>query len=73
MLTSTYVPDPHSEAHTMAMANSLRGIRMGACTDCRRLWASYRAGEMDIEELGRLNEILVPGPGVNNACVILAF
>jgi dihydroxy-acid dehydratase len=24
-----------------------RGERLGACTDCRRFWAKYRAGEID--------------------------
>jgi dihydroxy-acid dehydratase len=31
-----------------------RGERLGACTDCRRFWAKYRAGEIaaaDIEEI----------------------
>ncbi|KAF8531412.1 dehydratase family protein 2 [Gautieria morchelliformis] len=39
------------------------GIRVGACTDCRRYWASYRAGDVDIEELGLVNNELVPGSG----------
>ena len=25
------------------------GERLGACTDCRRFWAQYRAGEVDAE------------------------
>lgn len=36
------------------MTGSWRGERLGACTDCRRLWAKYRAGELsdtDIEEI----------------------
>ena len=29
------------------MAMPYRGERLGACTDCRRFWAKYRAGEVD--------------------------
>src|SRR6266702_420310 len=40
------------------MTGPWRGERLGACTDCRRYWAKYRAGEVsddDIEEIeGRL-------------------
>lgn len=28
-----------------------RGERLGACTDCRRFWGRYRAGEVDKEEI----------------------
>ncbi|MBU67069.1 MAG: dihydroxy-acid dehydratase [Cupriavidus sp.] len=28
-----------------------RGERLGACTDCRRFWAKYRAGEVDQQEI----------------------
>jgi len=31
------------------MAMPYRGERLGACTDCRRFWAKYRAGEVDDE------------------------
>src|SRR5258706_5757639 len=27
-----------------------KGERLGACTDCRRFWAKFRAGEVDAEE-----------------------
>src|SRR5690349_3618348 len=27
------------------------GERLGACTDCRRFWAKYRAGEIDSDEI----------------------
>lgn len=36
------------------MTSRWRGERLGACTDCRRFWAKYRAGEIDdatIEEV----------------------
>ena len=28
-----------------------RGERLGACTDCRRFWGRYRAGEIDKDEI----------------------
>src|SRR5690242_5065760 len=28
-----------------------RGERLGACTDCRRFWARYRAGDIDTAEI----------------------
>ena len=37
------------------ITSSWRGERLGACTDCRRLWARHRAGDLDqteIEEVG---------------------
>ena len=40
-----------------------RGERVGACTDCRRYWAMFRAGEIDDEEKDAVNEQLVPSVG----------
>src|SRR5919199_1671101 len=34
------------------MTGRHRGERLGACTDCRRFWARYRAGEVDAAEIG---------------------
>jgi dihydroxy-acid dehydratase len=31
-----------------------RGERLGACTDCRRFWARYRAGEVSKEEISEV-------------------
>jgi dihydroxy-acid dehydratase len=31
-----------------------RGERLGACTDCRRFWARYRAGEVDAGEISQV-------------------
>ncbi len=31
------------------MPTSYRGERLGACTDCRRFWAMYRAGKVDAQ------------------------
>jgi len=40
-----------------------RGERVGACTDCRRFWARFRAGEIDAQEIAAVNEQLVPSVG----------
>lgn len=39
---------------------SYQGKRIGACTDCRNNWASFRAGTIDIEEIADINEELAP-------------
>lgn len=33
------------------LTGSWRGERLGACTDCRRQWGRYRAGELDDEQI----------------------
>ena len=33
------------------MTGRHKGERLGACTDCRRFWANYRAGSVDKEEI----------------------
>ena len=33
------------------MTNRWKGERLGACTDCRRFWARYRAGEIRKDEI----------------------
>ena len=45
------------------MTGSHRGERVGACTDCRRFWAKFRAGEIDEAETDEVNNQLVPGGG----------
>ena len=40
-----------------------RGEVLGACTDCRRLWAQYRAGKMDEGEMGLIGGRLAPSVG----------
>ncbi|GAM42444.1 hypothetical protein TCE0_044r16432 [Talaromyces pinophilus] len=45
------------------MPGSHRGKRLGACTDCRSNWAAYRAGTIDMEEIGAINEELAPTIG----------
>ncbi len=36
------------------MTGRHRGERLGACTDCRRFWARYRAGEVDLDEISEV-------------------
>jgi dihydroxy-acid dehydratase len=36
------------------MTGRHRGERLGACTDCRRFWARYRAGEVDGKEISQV-------------------
>ncbi|KLO15299.1 dehydratase family protein 2 [Schizopora paradoxa] len=45
------------------LTGSHQGRRVGACTDCRSYWKDYRAGLIDIEEIWRVNDELVPTVG----------
>ena len=45
------------------LTGSHRGERIGACTDCRRLWAKFRADEIDEAEINEANNQLVPTVG----------
>ena len=45
------------------LTGSFRGERVGACTDCRRFWASYRAEELNDEDIDEVNNQLVPTVG----------
>ena len=36
------------------MPTSFQGERLGACTDCRRFWARYRAGDVSAEEISEV-------------------
>lgn len=40
-----------------------RTERLGACTDCRRFWASYRAGKVSDEEIGKIEGRLASTAG----------
>jgi len=40
-----------------------RGERLGACTDCRRFWARFRAGEIEEDEIEEVEERLVTTAG----------
>ena len=36
------------------MTGRYKGERLGACTDCRRFWAQYRAGSVSQKEIGQI-------------------
>src|SRR5579863_2204863 len=36
------------------MTGRYHGERLGACTDCRRFWARYRAGDIDAEQISEI-------------------
>jgi dihydroxy-acid dehydratase len=63
------------------MTGRHKGERLGACTDCRRFWARYRAGEVDKEEIstveGRLavtaGTCAVMGTASTMACIAEAL
>jgi dihydroxy-acid dehydratase len=45
------------------LTGSHRGERVGACTDCRRFWASFRGEQISAEEIDGVNDQLVPTVG----------
>src|SRR3954468_22638101 len=45
-----------------------KGEVLGACTDCRRLWAKYRAGDIDDVEIESVNGRLAPSVGT---CMVM--
>jgi dihydroxy-acid dehydratase len=45
-----------------------KGEVLGACTDCRRLWAKFRAGQMDAAEINVVNARLAPSVGT---CMVM--
>jgi len=45
------------------LTGSHRGERVGACTDCRRYWGKFRAGEIDADEVADVNDQLVASVG----------
>jgi dihydroxy-acid dehydratase len=45
------------------LTGSHEGVRVGACTDCRRYWGHYRAEEIDSDEISRVNSQLVASVG----------
>jgi len=63
------------------LTGSHRGQTIGACTDCRRYWARYRAEEIDDQEIAAVNDQLVPSVGTCSvmgtastmACVVEAL
>ncbi len=45
-----------------------KGEVLGACTDCRRLWAKHRAGEIDQVEIEAVSNRLAPSVGT---CMVM--
>ncbi len=45
------------------LTGSHRSVRVGACTDCRRYWAKFRAQEIDDQEIADVNNQLVASVG----------
>ncbi len=45
-----------------------KGEVLGACTDCRRLWAKHRAGEIDAAEIEEISGRLAPTKGT---CMVM--
>jgi dihydroxy-acid dehydratase len=50
------------------LAGRHEGGRLGACTDCRRLWAAYRAGALSETDLDRAHDQLMPSAGT---CMVM--
>ncbi len=50
------------------MTGSHRGERLGACTDCRRYWGMFRAGEIDEAETEEISGKLAPTAGT---CMVM--
>ena len=50
------------------MTGHYRGERLGACTDCRRFWGMYCAGELDDAEIEDVNDRLCPTAGT---CMVM--
>src|SRR5262245_53569777 len=50
------------------LAGRDENVRLGACTDCRRLWAARRAGEIDAARLEQARGRLMPTHGT---CMVM--
>jgi dihydroxy-acid dehydratase len=50
------------------LAGRYQGQRLGACTDCRRYWADFRAGKVTEEQLSVLEGALCPSTGT---CMVM--
>jgi dihydroxy-acid dehydratase len=50
------------------ITNTWRGERLGACTDCRRMWARGRAGTLSSDELTEVEGSLATTPGT---CMVM--
>jgi len=45
-----------------------QGQRLGACTDCRRYWASFRAGDLSSDDIAGVEQSLCETPGT---CMVM--
>jgi dihydroxy-acid dehydratase len=45
-----------------------QGERLGACTDCRRMWTEYRSGRVGEQEIAQINAELAPSAGT---CMVM--
>jgi len=50
------------------MTGRYRGERLGACTDCRRFWAQYRAGKVKDQEISEVEARLATTAG---SCAVM--
>jgi dihydroxy-acid dehydratase len=50
------------------MTGDYKGERLGACTDCRRLWGLHRAGEIGPDEIDEIGGRLMPTAGT---CMVM--
>ena len=50
------------------MTGSYRGERLGACTDCRRLWGEFRGGRLGETEINEISGHLMPTSGT---CMVM--
>lgn len=50
------------------LTNTFEGERVGACTDCRRLWGKYRAGDLDQRRIGEAEVALATTSGT---CMVM--
>lgn len=50
------------------ITSSWRGQRLGACTDCRSMWARHRAGELDSDDISDVQSALATTGGT---CMVM--
>ena len=64
---SAEVPAVFLAAGSM-LTGSYEGERLGACTDCRRLWGEYRGGRIAERDIGTIQGQLMPTAGT---CMVM--
>jgi dihydroxy-acid dehydratase len=77
---STDLPAIILQTGPMVVGNH-KGEVLGACTDCRRMWAQHRAGDIDLVEIETISGRLCPSVGTCSvmgtastmACVVEAL